>query len=295
MKLPDLLASAESRLMPDTRLAGPMPWVIAIMMFLMVLAAAGGLSLAHAARGIGGALVDQATVQIVEANGDRREAQAKAAVALLSRHPAVATVRRVPDAEMQTLLEPWLGGEIARADLPMPVLIDIGLRPGASTEALAGAVRKVAPAARIDDHSRALAPLTGILAALKWLAAALVVLTAAATAAVVVLTARGALNTHRATIDVMHLLGATDIQIARLFQRRIAIDALMGGLLGLFGAVAVIATIGLRLAALGSEWTGMAALSAWAWALLVLLPVAGMALAMLAARWTVVAALRRIL
>lgn len=295
MKLPALLASAESRLMPDTRLAGPMPWVIAIMMFLMVLAAAGGLSLAGAARGIGGDLADKATVQIVEANGDRREAQAKAALALLSRHAAVTAARRVPDAEMQALLEPWLGGEILGADLPMPVLIDVDLRPGASTEALARAVRGVAPAARLDDHSRALAPLTGLLSALKWLAAALVLLTAAATAAVVVLTARGALNTHRATIDVMHLLGATDIQIARLFQRRIAIDALMGGLLGLLAAAAVIGTIGIRLTALGSEWTGMATLSLWAWILLALLPVAGMALAMLAARWTVVAALRRIL
>ena len=31
----------------------------------------------------------------------------------------------------------------------------------------------------------------------------------------------------------MHLLGATDVQIARLFQRRIALDALFGGLIGL--------------------------------------------------------------
>lgn len=288
-------ASAESRLMPDTRLAGPMPWVIAIMMFLMVLAAAGGLSLAQAARAIGGDLTGKATIQIVEANGDKREAQAKAAIAILSSHAAVSAVRRVPDAEMQSLLEPWLGGEILGSDLPMPVLIDIDLRPGASTEGLARALRGPVPSARVDDHSRALAPLTGLIAALKWLAAALVLMMAAATAAVVVLAARGALNTHRATIDVMHLLGATDIQIARLFQRRIAIDALMGGLLGLAAAVAVIGTIGIRMAALGSEWIGMIALPTWAWLSLALLPVAGMGVAMLSARWTVVSTLRRIL
>ena len=50
--------------------------------------------------------------------------------------------------------------------------------------------------------------------------------------------ARGAraLDTHRDTIEVIHMLGATDIQIARLFQRRIALDALLGGLVGTAGA-----------------------------------------------------------
>lgn len=295
MRLPARFLSAESRLMPDTRLVGPMPWVIAIMMFLMVLAAAGGLALTQAARSMGGNLADQATVQIVEANADKREAQAKSAIDVLSHHAAVSAVRRVPDAEMQKLLEPWLGDEIMGTDLPMPVLIDVTLRPGASVDALSQALRNAAPAARVDDHSRALAPLTGLIAALRWLAAALVLLMAAATAAVVVLAARGALNTHRSTIDVMHLLGATDIQIARLFQRRIAIDALMGGLLGLAGAACVVVLIGMRMAALGSEWMGMVSLSVPAWISLALLPVAGMVLAMLSARWTVVAALRRIL
>lgn len=286
---------AESRLMPDTRLAGPMPWVIAIMMFLMVLAAASGLALAQAARAMGGDLAHRATIQVVEANADIREAQARAALAMLARHPAVADAKRVTDAEIAALLEPWLGGEAMGGDLPVPALIDVTLRPGNDADRLAPALAKAAPAARIDDHAQALAPLTGLLAALKWLAAALVVLMAAATTAVVVLTARGALTSHRATIDVMHLLGATDLQIARLFQRRIAIDAFAGGLLGLAGAIAVVVLLGVRLAALGSELVGSLALAWWGWALLAALPVAGMLLAMFAARWTVIAALRRIL
>ena len=53
-----------------------------------------------------------------------------------------------------------------------------------------------------------------------------------ATAATVVLAARAALDTHRGTIEMLHLMGATDVQVARLFQRRIALDALFGGLVG---------------------------------------------------------------
>ena len=46
------------------------------------------------------------------------------------------------------------------------------------------------------------------------------------------LAARGALDTNRSTIEVMHGIGATDDQVARLFQRKIALDALTGGLAG---------------------------------------------------------------
>ena len=58
----------ERRLLPEGRFAGPMPWVIAIMMFLTVLAAAGGLGLAHAARGLTARLAGGITIQIVDAN-----------------------------------------------------------------------------------------------------------------------------------------------------------------------------------------------------------------------------------
>ena len=46
------LGAADRRLLPEGRLAGPMPWVIAIMMFLTVLAAAAGLGLRNAARSL---------------------------------------------------------------------------------------------------------------------------------------------------------------------------------------------------------------------------------------------------
>jgi cell division transport system permease protein len=93
----------------------------------------------------------------------------------------------------------------------------------------------------------------------------------------------------------MHLLGATDRQIADLFQRRIARDALLSGFLGFVAAALVIALLAGRLAALGSELLGALVLPAGSWAFLLMLPIAGTLLAMAVARWTVLAALRRIL
>jgi len=289
--------SADRRLLPEGRLAGPMPWVIAIMMFLTVLAAAAGLGLGGAARSLGADLGNRATVQIVEANPDRREAEARRAVALLENQAGVAKVRRVSDRDMAALLEPWLGSGGLDSDVPVPAMIDVELSQATppSLESLRAALVQAAPSARLDDNGQWLAPLGRLMNALKWLAIALVLLMIGATAATVVLAARAALDTHRSTIEVLHLMGATDVQVARLFQRRIALDALFGGGVGLAAAALVLFAIGSRVAALGSDLLGSARLPALGWVLLVALPVFGVVLAMLVARGAILRALGRML
>jgi cell division transport system permease protein len=274
-----------------------MPWVIAIMMFLTVLAAAAGLGLGGAARSLGANLGNRATVQIVEANPDRREAEARRAVALLERRPGVAAVHRLSDEEMGKLLSPWLGSGGLEADVPVPAMIDVDLSPEAyaALDGLRAELIQAAPSARIDDNGQWLAPLGRLMTALQWLALALVLLMIGATAATVVLAARAALDTHRSTIEVLHLMGATDQQVARLFQRRIALDALFGGAVGLAAGAVVMLLIGNRVAALGSDLLGSASLPLLAWALLIALPFCGVVLAMLVARGAILRALGRML
>ena len=284
--------TVDRKLLPEVHLSGPAPWVIGIMMFLMILAAAGGLGLGRAANSLRGSIATRLTIQVVEANGDAREAQARAVLAALRHTAGVLRFRRIGEAEMGELLAPWLGGEAIGSDLPLPAMIDVELDDAGRAQPVVLAIGRIAPAARIDEHARVLAPLAGLIVALRWLASAIVVLMALATAAAVVLASSGALNTHRPTIDVMHLLGATDVQIARIFQRRIAIDALFGGMIGLAGALAVMLVLRARFAALGSELVGAMALEQSEWLLLFLLPFAGMALAMLVTRFTVLRLLR---
>ena len=47
--------------------------------------------------------------------------------------------------------------------------------------------------------------------------------------AAVWLAARNALGGNRDTIEIVHLLGGSDAQIARIFQRSILADAVIGG------------------------------------------------------------------
>jgi cell division transport system permease protein len=120
----------------------------------------------------------------------------------------------------------------------------------------------------------------------------LVALIALATAAAVVLATRGALDTHRGTIEVMHGIGATDLQVTRLFQRKIAIDALIGGTAGgIVAALVLLLVAGGGFGALG-DWTNGSLLRAIDLVLLASLPLLAAILATVVARATVLAALR---
>jgi cell division transport system permease protein len=90
-------------------------------------------------------------------------------------------------------------------------------------------------------------------------------------------------------------MGSTDVQVARLFQRRIALDASFGGAVGLAAAALVLLVIGNRIGALGSELLGSAGLPLTSWIVLAGLPIAGVFLAMLVARFTILRALGRLL
>ena len=291
------LGAADRRLLPEGRLAGPMPWVIAIMMLLTVLAAAAGLRLASAAGGLDAGIGNRLTIQIVQPNPDLREAEVQAALAALRRFPGVVDMRRIPPDELEKMLEPWLGAGGLEADLPVPAMIDVEMTAEAFAQRarLETALARTSPSARVDSNAQWLAPLAKLISALKWLAAGLVLLMIVASGATVVLAARASLDMHRSTIEVLHLMGATDLQVARLFQRRIALDALFGGVVGLVGAGAILAVIGDRVGALGSDLLGSEGLGVGSWLLLFALPVGGVVLAMLVARATILRALGRML
>ena len=298
MLLDFALPAHDRKLIPEGRLSGPMPWVIAIMLFLTLLVAAGGLTLAEAARQGGQDLARQVTVQIIESDPAQRAAQRAAVTRALRKLDSIAEVKPVPDAQVRALLEPWLGTGVMDADVPVPALVDMRFASEPTAETitqLQSTLRSVAPNIRVDSHSSWMAPFFDLMRALLWLAAAVFLLLLVATSAVVILAVRSTLNTHRETIEIMHMMGGTDIQAARLFQRRVALDALLGGIVGFIVPAVVIITVGGRFAAVEPGLLSGAHFPYYGWAILALIPLAVMALAMLMARMTVISALKRML
>ncbi len=293
-----VIPSHDRRLIPEGRLSGPMPWVIAIMIFLTVLAAAAGLALVQAASDVSDELSSRVTVQIIEADADMRSDQSGVVAARLRNMAMVEQVRVLPQQEIEELLEPWLGTQDLAQDIPLPALIDVQLDRQAGEQVLARlqqTVAPVAPNARVEPSSGYIAPVITLVRSLQWVAFGLVALLALATAISVIIAARSALNTHRETIDVVHLLGGTDQQITRLFQRRIALDALLGGMIGLVAGAGLIWLISTQVSALESGLVGSLGLSVISWLIIALIPIMGMLLAMVTARMTVMGALKKIL
>ncbi|MBS0475173.1 MAG: cell division protein [Proteobacteria bacterium] len=289
----------DARLIRHARLSGPMPWVIAIMVALTVIAAAAGLALSNTARSASDELSGGITVQVVEANPVERDRQARAATQRLKDTPGVTDAHQVSQDEVERLIEPWLGARVGDdQEIPVPALIDVRLREridGETLGALRRLVREVAPAARVDAQSTWLRPVFGAIDSLRWLALALVVLLGFALAAAVLLAVRSALGVNRDTIEIVHLLGGTDTQVARIFQRSVGFDALGGGVFGLLIGLVVVLFFGRRFADLGAGLVGGGALHWYDWALLGLVPAVGVVLAMITARLTVLRALRRML
>ena len=300
-----LRSERAAELVPQARLSGPMPWVIAIMVALTAIAAAGALSLRNAGAAAQAELAGGVTVQIVEADPAARARQAEAAAALLQDTSGVVAVRLVPQSEIDALIAPWLGQGGGSAStragdegVPVPALIEArlaGTLTAARVAALGQRLAAVAPAARVDAQAGWLRPVFAAIGSLQLLALALIALLGFATAAAVLLAARTALGTNRDTIEIVHLLGGTDAQIARIFQRSITFDAAGGGAVGLGLATVTIIVLGQRFAGLGSGLVDGGSLDWLDWLAIALVPLAVIALAALTARLTVLRALRTML
>ncbi|MEP2734912.1 MAG: cell division protein [Erythrobacter sp.] len=289
-------------LIPNARISGPIPWVIAIMIALTIMAAAGAMAINNLAAKASADLSGAVTVQVVEADLDERRKSALRAAEILGADSAVTMVREVPQKELNDLLEPWLGSAVGTGDLgeavPIPALIDVELAEAATPaeiERLQSKLDEQVSGVRVDAQSSWLQPVYSALTSLQYLALVLIILLAITSAAAVWLAARSAFSTHHETIEIVHHLGGTDEQISRIFQRTVAKDAAMGGGIGLLMGVTGIMLVGQQFAALDSGMVDGGGLSWAGWIVILCIPLLGIGLAVLTARSTVMRALKRML
>ncbi len=292
-----------ARLVPHSRLKGPMPWVMIIMVTLTVMATAGGLALNNIVNSARHELAAGATVQILAVAEPQRSNDKTAALRILETDPGVVSVREVSEAEVDELLAPWLGDGVGGEAVPVPALIDVRFAP--EVMAAEGGRERMndirillaneAPSARLDAQSSWLGPVLGAMESLQWMAFALALLLAATTAASVWLAARSALGSNQETIEIIHLLGGTDLQVARIFERAVGFDAALGGMIGLLLGLTAILFLGDKFAALNSGMMSGGSLGWLDYIIIAFIPFLAVGLAMLTARITVLTALRRLL
>jgi cell division transport system permease protein len=283
------VSPAERRLLGASSRRAATPWVIAIMCFTIVLIAATGLALANTANVLSRAIEARYAIEVPSGGADL-----DALLLRVRSTSGVTHAEAVPESDMRKTLERWLGPAAQSRELPVPALINFDVGQGADLGAIEQRVQAIGRGARIVAHRDSVAPLMQSLTLLQVVALGLVLLLSAAAAAAVVLAARGALDTHRFTIEVMHGIGATDLQVTHLFQRKIAIDAFIGSVAGGLAAAVVLLLLAGG-AAFAGELTGGATLGLGDLLVLALLPFLLTALATWVARTAVLQALREAL
>jgi cell division transport system permease protein len=273
-----------------------LPWLIAFMVYMAVLALAGLLVLAAMARYWDSDVSGTMTVQIPPtgsvADDDKR---VRAAVILLLGEPAIVHAEAITEGRLMALLEPWLGTAEVSADLPLPRLVDVEVKPGADLD-MAGLARRLdaaVPGATLDDHRIWLDRLVRLVRSVEALAALVLALMCSATVGTVVFTTRTGLAIHHDVIEVLHLIGAHDGYIARQFAQRALTLGLRGGLIGLALAVPTLLAIGSLARRMEAGILPNLTLTLTHWLAIVSLPLMAAAIAMLTARLTVTRTLAR--
>ena len=234
---------------------GALVFVVATLCFLACLTALTVLAADRAARGWTEQLKAQATVIVRPKVAETPDAAAAMAAEAVAGVPGVVEVRALEKEKAEALIAPWLGDVTDLDDLPVPRLVAVDLDPKkpATAQALQAALKAQGIDGVVDDHSVWTKDVARSAGLARWIGLGVFVLIAAAAGAVVAFATRAGLMARHEVVEVLHLSGAGDTFIAKLFQARFARMAAQAGLYG--AAAAAIMGAGLRLAGGGAGLT----------------------------------------
>jgi cell division transport system permease protein len=290
------------RIAPREAGAAPLDVVIAIMAFLAALAIGASLIADRAAQGWRQGLADRLTVQILPPETGSAQArldqETAAATSVLKSTDGIVAVAPLSAKDIQSLVEPWIGGGNVIGDIPLPRLIDATILPGAKIDIgnLTRRLKRVAPDSQLDDHTRWIARLKGLADGIAWSAYAVLALIAVATSATVAFATRAGLEAHHDIVALLHQMGAHAGFIARTFEWHYFVSALVAATVGaLLAAILFSLAGGLELAGIEPvPFLPPLALHLTELAWLAAIPVSSAAIAWATARLSVLAAVGRI-
>jgi cell division transport system permease protein len=285
-----------------------LPLLVAAMTFLAALALAGAMAAASVSAHWRGGAASLVTVVVPNPGGAAAGGgnRAGAVARVLTAAPGVAAARLLSRGEIDDLLKPWLGGDIAPYALPLPAIFEVRLRDGAAGAGLAApgaldaSLVQAADGTKVERHGAWLRQLLALADSLRACADLALLVVGLVAAAVIAVTTRAGLAARRDAIDIVHGLGATDGMIAGQFAGRMTVLAGCGSVLGLLVVLPVL----LGLAQLAAPFQAapaveapaglLAALPAALWGQAAALPVLAALIGWLTAQLTVRNWLRRL-
>lgn len=155
----------------------------------------------------------------------------------LRRTHGVTGVTVLREAEMESLLKPWLGEDFTLDDLPVPSMIDVKTdveegRTVVDVKTLRTQLAAVDRGITVEDRGPWVAQVTRATALLQTMVVFVAILLLACVVGMIVLVARTNLKLHFKAVSLLHMFGATDEYILRQFQWNNAWLAARGAVVG---------------------------------------------------------------
>jgi cell division transport system permease protein len=275
--------------------------LVALMTFLAAMALAASFVLGGMAERWSSGLENRLTIEIPAENGDAlRNAKDIAAlqdkVALvLKNNQNVLSFDVMEKQEIQTLIEPWLGKDALIDTLPLPGLISVQLK-SSEPPVLGGLqsdIRKIGDNINVDTHESWLRDLLRLTGTLQFSTFVITIIIGATTIMAVAGGVRSRIAIHRADVELLHLMGASDEYITRQFQRHTLILGLKGGLAGMAGSIVIMAIVRFFSGDTASSLLPNFSLGGLHIAILLAVPLMAALIAGLTARMTVLRSLSR--
>lgn len=217
-------------------------FVAGVVAFLAVLALALALMAGDLGARWDAALKASATV-LVLAPEDQMAAQTEAALLILRATPGVQEAHLMTAEQTQALLEPWFGSDLSVEGVELPQLIEVITGDGYDAQALEQRLADEVPGAVLDDHGRWQDPLVSVAAGVRLLAVLSLLALAGTAAAISFLAAHAVLAANVQVVQVLRMIGAFDLYIARIFVRRFIRWSFWGAVAGTVPGVIAVALL----------------------------------------------------
>jgi cell division transport system permease protein len=281
-----------------------MTLLIGIMVFLAMLSLSGAFALTQFADRWQTGLEGRWTVELpaVGENGEliKRDVlreQARVIQDRLRQYNAVQEISILSDEEIRALLDPWfeLSTDNSSIDLPVPALLSLSLDHGndQTAENILQTARSVNPLARLDRHEEWLKQLLRVTDSLRATAFIFTLVICAAAIIAIAGAVQSRMAEHKESVQLLHLMGASDNYIMKQFERHGILMSLQGGLGGLFLGSALLIILVQYLSSRSVSQLPEIEFTAPFWVMVALLPVFAGLLAAVTTRWTVLRTLAR--
>lgn len=213
-----------------------------------------------------------------------RDERGAAALAMIRGLPEVAHAEPIDNSQLAARLLPWLGGAPLPPSLPLPLVLEVELKPEARHAAPSVRDRLQAGIAdaEVTLGGSMLEPALRLMRTVEGLTLLVLGVLAATLCASVVFATHARLAACGEAVELLHLLGADDGAITNVVAHGALRTALAGGLAGL--ALAVLTLLALAYLAGATDGAAELSLSPLAWGTMALLPPAAAGLAVITAK-----------